>query len=142
MNLEGIEQDFRNKVCEKLRISTEGVDRFRIFTPFMFEDGDHLAIVLKKDLSACDAQAENGTWILSDEGHTYMHLNCDLDKMNHQKGTRKKIIKHALSVFNVQERDGELIVPIVDNSYGDAFFRVIQAILKIAERAYLIREGG
>jgi len=36
MDLERIEQDFRNKVCEKLKISSEGVERFRVFTPFMF----------------------------------------------------------------------------------------------------------
>jgi len=47
------------------------------------------------------------------------------------KGTRKKIIKHALSVFNVQDREGELIVPIEDDSYGDAFFMFVQALLKI-----------
>lgn len=122
MNAEMIERDFREKVCEKLRISTEGVERFRVFTPFMFEDGDHLSIVLKK---------ENGTWILSDEGHTYMHLTYDLDEKDLQQGTRQKIITNALSVFNVQEREGELILPIEDDSYGDAFFRFVQALLKI-----------
>jgi hypothetical protein len=127
MNLEGIEQDFRNKVCEKLRISTEGVDRFRVFTPFMFEDGDHLAIVLRR---------ENGGWILSDEGHTYMHLTYDLDEKDLQRGTRQKIITNALSVFNVQDREGELIVPIENDSYGDAFFRFVQAILRIVEGIY------
>jgi len=131
MNTELIERDFREKVCEKLRISTEGVERFRVFTPFMFEDGDHLSIVLKKDPSASDAQAENGTWILSDEGHTYMHLTYDLDEKDLQRGTRQKIISNALSVFNVQEREGELILPIEDDSYGDAFFRFVQALLKI-----------
>ena len=122
MNTEMIERDFREKVCEKLKISTEGVERFRVFTPFMFEDGDHLSIVLKK---------ENGTWILSDEGHTYMHLTYDLDEKDLQRGTRQKIISNALSVFNVQEREGELIVPIEDDSCGDAFFRFVQALLKI-----------
>ena len=122
MNAEMIERDFREKVCEKLKISTEGVERFRVFTPFMFEDGDHLSIVLKK---------ENGTWILSDEGHTYMHLTYDLDEKDLQRGTRQKIIANALSVFNVQEREGELIVPIEDDSCGDAFFRFVQALLKI-----------
>ena len=57
MNLERIEQDFRNKVCEKLRISTEGVDRFCVFTPFMFEDGDHLSTLhlwfARRPLVAC-----------------------------------------------------------------------------------------
>ena len=47
MVLKDIERDFKNKVTEKLSLSSEGIDRYRVFTPFMFEDGDHLAIVLK-----------------------------------------------------------------------------------------------
>jgi len=131
MNLERIEQDFRDKVCEKLRISTEGVNRFRVFTPFMFEDGDHLSIVLKR---------ENGKWILSDEGHTYMHLTYDLDEKDLQRGTRQKIITNALSVFSVRDREGELIIPIEYNQYGDALYSFVQALLRITDVTYLSRE--
>jgi len=46
MNIETIERNFKEKVCEKLRLSSEGVNRYRVFTPFMFEDGDHLSIIL------------------------------------------------------------------------------------------------
>ncbi len=126
-----IERDFREKVCEKLKISTEGVERFRVFTPFMFEDGDHLSIVLKK---------ENGTWILSDEGHTYMHLTYDLDEKDFQRGTRQKIISNAISVFSVQDREGELIISIPDDRYGDALYSFIQALLRITDVTYLSRE--
>ena len=59
MTIETIERDFKAKVSEKILLSGEGVDRYRIFTPFLFEDGDHLAIVLKR---------ENSSWMLSDEG--------------------------------------------------------------------------
>lgn len=131
MNAEMIERDFREKVCEKLKISTEGVERFRVFTPFMFEDGDHLSIVLKK---------ENGTWILSDEGHTYMHLTYDLDEKDLQRGTRQKIISNAISVFSVQDREGELIISIPDDRYGDALYSFIQALLRITDVTYLSRE--
>jgi len=131
MNTEMIEHDFREKVCEKLKISTEGVERFRVFTPFMFEDGDHLSIVLKK---------ENGTWILSDEGHTYMHLTYDLDEKDLQRGTRQKIISNAISVFSVQDREGELIISIPDDRYGDALYSFIQALLRITDVTYLSRE--
>ena len=91
MDLERIEQDFRNKVCEKLKISSEGVERFRVYTPFMFEDGDHLSVVMKRD---------NGRWCLSDEGHTYMHLTYDIDEKDLQRGTRQKIISNALSPYS------------------------------------------
>lgn len=131
MNTEMIERDFREKVCEKLKISTEGIDRFRVFSPFMFEDGDHLSIVLKK---------EDGTWILSDEGHTYMHLTYDLDEKDLQRGTRQKIITNALSVFSVEDREGELIISIRDDRYGDALYSFVQALLRITDVTYLSRE--
>lgn len=131
MNAEMIERDFREKVCEKLKISSEGIDRFRVFTPFMFEDGDHLAIVLKR---------KDGTWILSDEGHTYMHLTYDLDEKDLQRGTRQKIITNALSVFTVEDREGELIISVRDDRYGDALYSFIQALLRITDISYLSRE--
>ena len=131
MNKEMIERNFREKVCEKVTISTEGINRFRVFTPFMFEDGDHLAITLKR---------ENGAWILSDEGHTYMHLTYDLDEKDLQRGTRQKIITNALSVFSVHDREGELIIPIQEERYGDALYSFIQALLRITDVTYLSRE--
>ena len=126
-----IEANFREKVCDKVTISTEGVNRFRVFTPFMFEDGDHLAITLKR---------ENGGWILSDEGHTYMHLTYDLDEKDLQRGTRQKIITNALSVFSVHDREGELIIPIQEERYGDALYSFIQALLRITDVTYLSRD--
>lgn len=131
MDLQRIEQDFREKVCEKLNLSSEGIDRFRVFTPFMFEDGDHLSIVLKRD---------NGSWMLSDEGHTYMHLTYDLDEKDLQRGTRQKIISNALTVFKVEDREGELIVNIEGDRYGDALYSFVQALLKITDVNYLSRE--
>ena len=131
MVLRDIERDFKNKVTEKLSLSSEGVDRYRVFTPFMFEDGDHLSIVLKR---------MNGGWILSDEGHTYMHLTYDLEEKDLQKGARQKIITNALSMFRVEDKEGELLIPIQKDRYGDALYNFIQALLKITDVAYLSRE--
>ena len=65
MTGERIEREFHEQVIEKIRLAAEGPNRFRVFTPFVFDDGDHLAVVLRK---------EDAKWALSDEGHTYMHL--------------------------------------------------------------------
>ncbi|HPY89547.1 MAG TPA: DUF1828 domain-containing protein, partial [Lentisphaeria bacterium] len=108
MNTTTIEQDFREKVCRSVRIEKEGVKRYRVFTPFLFEDGDHLAIAMH--------QTETG-WTLSDEGHTYMHLTYDLDEKDLQRGSRQKIITNALSFFNVEDRDGELVLPVPDERF-------------------------
>jgi hypothetical protein len=131
MELEGIVKDFKNKVCEQLRLVPEGIDRFRVFTPFLFEDGDHLAIVLKR---------ESSQWLLSDEGHTYMHLTYDLDEKDLRTGTRQKIIANALSSFFVNDRHGELVAPISEGRYGDALYSFVQAILRVSDVTYLSRE--
>ncbi len=49
MNIETIETDFRRTVGESVRLANEGLNRYRVFTPFLFEDGDHLAVVLKRE---------------------------------------------------------------------------------------------
>ena len=130
MNTQAVEQSFREKVCAKIRIVLEDKDRYRVFTPFLFEDGDHLSIVLRK---------QNGAWLLSDEGHTYMHLTYDLDEKDFQKGTRQKIISNALSAFRVEDRDGELIARVSEDRFGDALYSFVQALLKVT---VLTREPG
>jgi len=131
MNMENIEHDFREKVCAEITLQPEGLDRFRVFSPFVFEDGDHLAVVLKR---------EGQQWILSDEGHTFMHLTYDLDERDLQRGTRQKIISNALSVFQAQDREGEITIPVRDERYGDALYSLIQALVKISDVSYLSRE--
>src|ERR1035441_2061202 len=131
MNTAVIEKSFREKVCAKVRIVLEGDERFRVFTPFLFEDGDHLAIVLKKRENA---------WVLSDEGHTYMHLTYNLDEKDLQKGTRQKIISGALASFRVADQDGELIAHVVEERFGDALFSFVQALLKVTHVSFLTRE--
>lgn len=131
MTMDTILSDFREKVCEQVRLTQEGLERYRVFTPFLFEDGDHLAIVL---------QRENSKWILSDEGHTYMHLTYDIDEKDLQKGTRQKIITTALSLFKVEDRDGELMLTICDDRYGDALYSFAQALMKITDISFLSRE--
>jgi len=127
-----IEQDFRKKVCAQVRLESEGIGRYRVFTPFLFDDGDHLSIVLK---------SEGGRWVLSDEGHTYMHLTYDLDERDLHRGTRQQIITNVLSAFTVQDREGELALTVPDGRYGDTLFDFVQALLKISTVAAYFTRG-
>lgn len=131
MTMEAIERDFRAKVCEEVRLASEGMDRYRVVTPFVLDDGDHLPIVLKRD---------GGSWVLSDEGHTYMHLTYDIDEKDLQKGTRASIINNALSAFSVTDRAGELVLAVCGDRYGDALYSFVQAVLRIADVTFLSRE--
>ena len=131
MNATAMERDFREKVCDAVRIVGEGVERYRIFTPFVLEDGDHLGIVMRRERSG---------WVLTDEGHTYMHLTYDLDEREMQRGARQKVISNALSFFRVDDRDGELLMAVPGEQFGDALYSFVQALLRIADVSLLARE--
>ena len=131
MRVQAIEQEFKNKVCAAIRVEPEGIDRFRVFSPFIFEDGDNLAIVLR---------LQEGQWVFGDEGHTFMHLSYDLEERYLQQGTRARVIANALAAFAVEDRDGELILRVPDGKFGDALYSFIQALLKIADVTYLTQE--
>ncbi len=131
MSMAPVERDFHEKVSAQVRLVPEGIGRYRVLTPFQFDDGDHLSIVLKRD--------ETG-WVLSDEAHTYMHLTYSIDDQDLRRGTRQKIISNALSVFQIEDREGELLLAVPDDQYGDALYSFVQALLKITDVTYLTRE--
>ena len=128
MTIKSIEKDFMDKVSAKIEIVPDGVERFRVFTPFRFNDGDHLSIVLKKT---------RGRWVLSDEGHTYMHLTYGMDEKQLFSGTREQIILKALSIFDVEDREGELMLEVRDANYGSALYSFVQSLLRISGVLYV-----
>ena len=133
MNGKTIEQSFREKAGQAIRLLQEGVDRYRVFTPFRFDDGDHFAIVMKKI---------SGQWMLTDEGHTFMHLSYDMDLKNLEGGTRSKILSSTLASFNLREEKGALLAPLPDDGEmaGNVFYNYLQGLCKITDLAFLTRE--
>ena len=131
MNAELIRTSFQKVVCSGIDLLPEGVDRYRIFSDFTFQDGDHLSIVLKR---------EDDTWILSDEGHTLMHLSYRMDLHEILQGKRGNIIDNTLSYHSITNRNGEIIHVIQDEEYGHALFQMIQGLIRISDISFLSRE--
>lgn len=129
--MEAIEQQFRQTVCADIRLMPEGLNRYQVFTPFRFSDGDHFVIVLKKS---------NGSWVLSDEGHTLMHLSYEIDVKDLEEGNRLEIFAAALSLYAVSEQQGELSIRVPGDAFGNALFNFIQALMKISDVTFLSRE--
>lgn len=129
MNAKLIEQEFKRKVCDGISLVQEGLNRFIVFNPFMFDDGDHLVVLLKP---------ENDKWYLTDEGHTFMHVSYE--DIDIEKGTRKKIIDNVLRGYSIKNQEGELIAEIPDEQFGDALYSFLQGLIKITDIAYLTRE--
>ena len=131
VSIETIEQDFHRKVSRKIRLSREGADRFRVFTPFLFDDGDHPAIVLKR---------QGTRWVLSDEAHTCVRLTHDIDETGLRREFRQTTISNTLSTFGIEDQDGEFVPEVPDERFGDALFSFVQGLLKITDVAFLSRE--
>jgi hypothetical protein len=132
MNVSTIKDDFKRTVCAQIELEPQGDDRFLVKTPFRFEDGDHFVIALKR---------EQDGWILTDEANTIMHLSywMDVDALE-TEGNRKEIVDNSLSLFSVENRDGELVKPITEERFGDALFTFVQALTKVSDVSQLTRE--
>lgn len=131
MNLDSLRNEFKGRVCEQIGLEEEGVDRFLVLTPFRFEDGDHFAIMLKR---------EGDGWILSDEATTLMHLSYWLDDKALESGNRREIVDSSLAGFGVTNREGELVIPVLEGKFGDALFNFVQALTKVTDVSFLSRE--
>jgi hypothetical protein len=131
MNTSSIKEEFRQRVCEQIDLEPQGEGRFLVLTPFRFEDGDHFVIALKR---------ENESWILTDEASTMMHLSYWLDTDAIESGNRKQIVDNSLSTFSVENRNGELVIPVLEGRFGDALFNFVQALTKVTDISFLSRE--
>ena len=130
MTIETLEHELQRSIAEKVRLVTEGAGRYRVSTPFVLEDGDHLVIVLKN---------EGARWMLSDEGHTGMHLADHMDARDDQRGTRRTLVAKALERFRIEDRDGELLLDMPDGRLGETLCTFLHGLLAISAIAYLDR---
>jgi hypothetical protein len=129
MNLLTIREEFRRKVSDQVDVEEQGLSRFIVYTPFMFDDGDHFVVILKR---------EDGKWVLTDEGHTFMHMSYD--EVDVSRGMRKSIIDRTLLNFAISNDSGELRLTIPDEAFGDALFSFVQGLTKITDTTYWTQE--
>lgn len=125
MNANNILKEFKDKVCEQIRVKSLGKNRYVVLTPFTFEDGDLFKIVLQKD---------GDTWYLTDEGHTLMHLSYDEFEID--TGRRNELFLQAIKRYYMEDDDGEIKIKIENNEFGNALYSYIQGLMRIADLEY------
>lgn len=138
MNQSEVERAFKESVCDEVELAPEGIDRYLVHVPFTFADGDHYVVLLKRDdgQPACAEHADR--WVLTDEGHTFMHVSYEVPEFD--RGTRRAIIDRVLAGLGIEDRQGELRLLIPEGRYGDALFSYLQAITRITDVSFLARE--
>ncbi len=129
MNDSALLETLRSKVSGEIDLESEGLDRYIVYTPFMFDDGDHYVVILRR---------EAGNWVLSDEGHTFMHLSYS--GVDLSAPTRTKIIEEALTASGVTSNNGELRLVVPSEDFGNALFSFVQALARTSTVAQMTRE--
>lgn len=133
MNINAIQDSFKSAVSDSIRLLPRGIDRYQILTPFHFDDGDHFVITLKKD--------ESGNFIITDEGHTYMHMSYNMKLSSLKNGPRNEILEGTLERHKVTENEGKIFVQIDDlENAGNVLYDYIQCLINITDISYLNRE--
>jgi hypothetical protein len=126
-----IQSEFRERLGSSISLVSGGLNRFRVETPFVFDDGDHFPIFLRR---------EGPEWVLSDEGATFMRLSYFIDSKSRREGNRARVIDSALSIYEVEDRAGELVCKVPDRRFGDALFSFVQALHRISDVSLWTRE--
>lgn len=128
-----IEKKLQEGVRSRVRLYPDGEDRFRVSTPFVYDDGDHFGIILKK---------QGDGWLLSDEGATYMRLTLQVneDSLFDPESSRYRVLQNALSSFEIIDRDGELTTSVNNEDYGEALYKLVQGLIKVSDIDYLSKE--
>ncbi len=124
-------KSFRESVCSEIDLIPDGMGRYVVSHPFEYGDGDCLEIAMSR-------RAEG--WVLTDDGTTFMRLTSCIREDDLRRGTRQEIIADALTAFRVEDRNGELVLPVPEKEFGDALFSFVQAISRINDVTYLSRE--
>ena len=130
---ESIKKSFKASIAESIELFTREDNNYQIFIPFHFDDGDQFVVILKPD--------EWGNWIITDEGHTYMHMSYQMDLSSLNSGKRNEIIESSLEKYGVKEIEGQLIATIDEiSNTGNILYNFIQCLISITNISYLSRE--
>ena len=121
----------KQKICEEITIEEENEHLYRINTPFGFDDGDSYLIFL---------EWKPDGYIISDRGHTLMHISYWTDTERFFEGRRGKTLEAIINRFGLNFESGEIKLRTAAENIGEAVFHYLQALDKITDMEYLDRE--
>lgn len=135
MNLDvpGLQQLLRQRLCEAVRIETRPDGRLMVNTPFRFPDGDTFPICLSK--------AEAGGLQLSDCGHTLMQISYEHDVDSFLDGTRGMLLEQILAESGLGWEGGAFVLEAPPMELPEAIFRLGQAMTRVFDLTLLSRSN-
>ena len=94
-----------------------------IDTPFTFSDGDHYSYYV--------SETSSGSVLLSDRGHTLMHISHEDEEDSEYDGARAVARKFIVRDFDIQEDDGVFSVETAPDQITETVLRFGLALRRI-----------
>ena len=124
-----LERTLCERLCTTIRIHRRDDGVLMLDTPFTFPDGDHYAIYL--------SETPSGGVLLSDRGHTLMHVSYEHDVDAFYEGPRAALRERIVREAGIEEHEGVFSVEAAPDQVADAVFRLGQALTKVYDLTFL-----
>jgi hypothetical protein len=134
MNVDGKSlEEMLSNVCMVCGCELIETDLFRLPTHFRYPDGSLVDLFLS-------APRDNAApYWLTDLGHTAAYL-ADVHIYLHRNKRRQALVGRICQIFEVEEKDGELMVAVGNlSTIGDAVSRLAQACARISDLSFTQR---
>ena len=120
------------RLCAKIRIHKRDDGVYMLESPFSFPDGDHFPIYL--------SDTPSGSVMLSDRGHTLMHISYEHDTDAFSEGARAVLWDQIVQECEIKEEEGVFKVETSPENIVEALFSFGQALTKIYDLTFLSRD--
>ncbi|MGN6213433.1 DUF1828 domain-containing protein [Parafilimonas sp.] len=131
LEIKQLQNSLCKSFCADIQLIPKNEDLLLIETPFYFPDGDPYQIYLKEHSA--------GSLMLTDMGHTLMHLSYENDIDKYREGTRGQLFDKILSELDIKEKDGQFYIITTPGEVSKSIFRFGQALTKIYDLTFLNR---
>ena len=133
MSIKEIEQLFEKGIFNQVKIIKEDDNLYKVRSSYTEALGYNSSVFLLYD---------DPLWVLSDLGYNSIDLGFDIEEkynLPEAKVTQQIIRKYNLCIepvlekYQVENRDGELVIYITDGDYAGALSRFCQALIEISK---------
>ncbi len=127
-----LEKSLCERLCATVTVHERPDGTIMIDTPFTFPDGDSYPIYL--------SGTRYGKVVLSDRGHTMLHISYENDVDMFYEGQRSVLREKIVKEAGIDEDRGIFSVETTPDRIADSLFDLGQALTRIYDLTFLNRE--
>ena len=126
-----LEKALCERLCSNVRLHKRDDGSLMLDAPFRFPDGDRYPIYM--------SEGRSGGVVLSDQGHTLMHVSYEHDVAAFYDGPRAALREQIVREAGIEEKEGVFSIEAPVDDIAEALFTLGQALTKIFDLTFLSR---